>query len=104
MTQYIYMNERIRQRKPGGPVIVAQDDIYGSPRVREANEFELWHHGEKIGRVLFRTAGLDAVETHEVKAWVELDDMVIVADPTKTTAAPKKPVASEKKPGRAVRT
>jgi hypothetical protein len=95
MTQYIYMNHRIRERKPSGPVIVAQDDLYGSPRVREADEFDLWFHGEHIGRVVFEPAGLDACETHDVKAWVELDDLVVVAYPKDYVP---KPVAAEKKP------
>lgn len=99
MTQFVYMNERIRAKKPTKPVIVAQDDLRG-PRVRESNEFELWHHGEKIGRVVFDPKGLDACDTHDVKAWVELDDMVTVT--SKEDRKPVKPVAAEKKPGRAV--
>lgn len=101
MTQFIYMNERIREKSPRKPVIVAQDDLYGTARVREANAFDLWHHGEKIGRVVFDPKGLAACETHDVKAWIEFDDLVTVA--RKEDRKPAKPVASEKKPGRAVR-
>lgn len=104
MTQYVYMNHRIREKKPKGPVIVVQDDFRpDGANVMEANEFDIWFHGEKIGRVVYNPKGLAVCDTHEVKAWVEFDDLVIVADPKKY-AKPEKPVASEKKPNRKVRT
>jgi hypothetical protein len=105
MTQYIFMNHRIREKKPRGPVIVAQDDfsaIDNTPRQRESNEFELWHHGEKIGRVVFEPKGLGACKTHEVRAWVELDDLVVVA--SKEDRKPEKPVAMSKRANSKVRT
>lgn len=96
MTQYMFMNHRIKMKKPDGPVIVAQDDFLGEPRQREANRFDLWHHGEKIGSVVFTGELLAACDTHEVRAWIELDDHVFVTAPDE--AAPKAPVAAEKKP------
>lgn len=96
MTQYLFMNEKIREKKPSGPVIVAQDDFSGAVRQRNADEFEFWHGGEKIGRVVFKREGLPECETHEVRAWVELDDTVIVVDPRD-----RKP-ASAKTPNRKV--
>jgi hypothetical protein len=104
MTQYIFMNHRVREKKPSGPVIVCQDDysnLDNTPRQRESNEFELWHHGEKIGRVVFKPAGLAACKTHDVHAWVELDDLVIVAAPE--DRKPKKPVAMSKRANSKVR-
>lgn len=98
MSQYIYMNHRIREKKPSGPVIVAQDDVFD--RVREANEFELWFHGQKLGCVVFKPEGLAACETHEVRAWVELDDLVQIVDPR--DVKPEAPRASAKKPNRKV--
>ena len=101
--QYLYMNHRIRQAKPKKPVIVAQDDLMvsgGEPRTRESNEFDLWHHGEKIGRVVFEPKGLAACDTHEVKAWVELIDTVIVARKEDKVSKPR---ASAKLPGATVR-
>ena len=88
--QYVYMNEQIRKEKPSRPVIVAQDDILGHTQVREANEFELWYKGQKIGRVKYDSAMLAACETHEVKAWVELDDLVQIVDPRDVKKATKK--------------
>jgi hypothetical protein len=69
MKRYIYMNHRIRQAKPNGPVIVVQDE---RGHQTEANGFDLHFDGFKIGRVVYDPAGLPACETHEVKAWVEL--------------------------------
>lgn len=98
MTTYIYMNEQIRKAKPSRPVIVAQDDARALQPIRESNEFILWHHGQRIGRVLFRAEGLPACDTHEVHAWVELDDTVVVQDATAVEPAPAVPTAAEKKP------
>lgn len=100
MSQYIYMNHRIREKKPSGPVIVAQDELLGLPRIRESNEFDLWIHGYKLGRVVFKPEGLAACETHEVRAWVELDDLVQIVDPR--DMKPEVPRASAKKPNRKV--
>ena len=98
MSQYIYMNHRIREKKPKVPVIVTRD----GPRQREANEFELWFHGYKLGRVVFKPEGLAACETHEVRAWVELDDLVQIVDPREVK--PEAPRASAKKPNSKVKT
>lgn len=97
MTQYIFMNECIRQKKPERPVIVVQEELTSDgPTQRESNEFELWHHGTKIGRVVFNPKGLAACETHDVKAWVELDDLVTIS--STEDRKPPAPVAEEKKP------
>jgi hypothetical protein len=104
MSQFVYMNHRIKDKNPKGPVIVAQDDLAG-PRVREANEFELWFHGTRIGFVRYVPTGLEACETHDVKAWVELDDLVQIVDPkSMDTYVKPAPVATAKRPGRKVKT
>jgi len=74
MTQYVYMNERIRQKRPTKPVIVCQ----APERIYESNHFALVIDGRVIGRVVYNRKGLDACETHDVKAWVELCDDVFV--------------------------
>jgi hypothetical protein len=111
MTQYVFMNEKIRQKKPCGPVIVVQD---GAGAQYEANAFDLIFEGVLIGRVRYDRAGLDACETHEVKAWVELADGVEAvrsSDFPATNAlgcsvmvrvGEQRPVASEKKPNQPV--
>jgi hypothetical protein len=99
--QYLFMNERIRDYEPDGPVVVAMDDLVGGEmRTREADEFELWVHGIKIGRVVYDAKTLKVCETHAVKAWVELDDLVIVR--RAADAAVSAPVAKAKRAGRKV--
>lgn len=101
--QYLFMNHRIREKKASGPVIVAMDDLIGGElRVREADEFELWVHGQKIGRVVYDPKMLAACETHEVKAWVELDDIVVVR--READAAVFAPVARAKRVNQKVST
>ena len=103
MTQLLFMNHRIREKKPRGPVIVCQDDftLDNTPQQRESNEFQLWHHGEMIGRVVFDPKGLVECKTHEVRAWVELDDVVTVS--SAEDRKPAKPVATAKGANRRVR-
>jgi hypothetical protein len=103
MTQYVFMNEKIRQKKPCGPVIVCQD---GDGAQTEANAFDLVVNGVLVGRVRYDRAGLDVCETHDVKAWVELADTVDVIPSSAFPATNalgcvvliEPPVASEKKP------
>lgn len=74
-TKYVFMNHRIRQKSPRKPVIVCQ----WPQGTQEANSFDLVVEGKGvIGRIVYDRKGLDAVETHEVKAWVELYDVVEV--------------------------
>lgn len=74
----IFMNERIRQKKPTKPVIICQAP---DGHQVEANRFNLYLGDGEIllGSVVFEPKGLDACETHEVKAWVELDPRVVTA-------------------------
>lgn len=103
MTQYVFMNHRIREKKPSGPVIVVQDELTADgPRQRESNSFDIWYHGDKIGRIVFDLKLLQAVDSHEVKAWVEFDDLVILSSPE--DRKPRKPIAAEKTPNKPVRT
>lgn len=112
MTQYIYMNHRIKQKRPRKPVIVCQRT--DPAQTIESNCLVLMVGGRAIGKVVFDRSGLDACKTHDVKAWVELSDQVtVVADTAVVTehwhvdvgthskllrAAP----ASEKKPNTVV--
>lgn len=99
MTQYIYMNEQIREETPERPVIVVQSDSRtGLPAVREANLFDLWHDGVFIGSVKFSFEGLSACKTHDVKAWVEVSDDVVISTRDATSSKPALPVASAKLP------
>lgn len=72
--KFVFMNHRIRQPRPSGPVIVCQSNV----GTEEANHFDLMLNGVKIGSVRYSGRGLKACETHHVRAWVELDDSVTV--------------------------
>lgn len=62
----IFMNEKIRQKVPSGPVIRA---VCGR-KVQEANTLKLVFAGREVGRVIFDPEN-SPVDTHEVKAWIE---------------------------------
>jgi len=95
LKRFVYMNHRLRQAEPTGPVVVVQDERGGTT---EANEFELRFDGFKIGRVVFDPKGLKACKTHDVKAWLELAagvDVEVVPVPRQE--------ASQKKPNKVVK-
>jgi hypothetical protein len=92
--QFIFMNERIRSKNPKKPVIVCQAE----GGTREANEFTLRIGDVVIGRVVYSKDGLDVCDTHEVKAWVELNDNVDVV-----AGRVERPVAQAKGPNQKVR-
>ena len=100
--KYAYMNHRIRMKKPDGPVIVVQEET----ETVEANRFEIIVGGQIVGHVLYDPKGLDACETHEVKAWLEFSEAVTLRPIGKLTITPHeaKPVAAEKKPNEKVKT
>jgi hypothetical protein len=83
--KYVYMNHRIREATPKGPVIVVQ----GPDGTREADEFEIRVFGQSIGRVKFARTGLPACKTHDVHAWVQFEDDVELVPVAQASA--KKP-------------
>jgi hypothetical protein len=66
--RYIYMNHRIREPKPSGPVIAVQT----GKRVRSTNRVQLVHQGAVIGEVRFEPNGLRSAPSHHVRAFVEI--------------------------------
>lgn len=66
MTTHIFMNHRIRQAKPDGPVIVAQT----GKKVREGNRVDIMHAGVVVASVIYDPKG-NPSKTHAVKAWIE---------------------------------
>lgn len=74
---FIYMNEKIRQTKPKGPVIRVQAATHApdSCNFQEGNMVII--NGPSIVR--FDPRGLPIAEGHNVKAWIEADmrDVVI---------------------------
>lgn len=74
MKRFIYMNERIREPKPSGPVIVVQT----GKRLRNTNRAQLVVGGVVIGEVRFEEGGLKAAPRHHVRAFVELFEGVEV--------------------------
>lgn len=91
------MNERIRQKKPTKPVIVAQAP--GGAQA-EANRFNIYLGDGEIllGSVVFEPKGLAECETHEVKAWVELDPRVVSVRPVFAGVVVAPAVANAKNP------
>jgi hypothetical protein len=70
---FIYMNEKIRQRKPGGPVI----------RVQHGNNPKNFVEGNLViingpSVVRFDPRGLPIAEDHRVTAWIEADARDVV--------------------------
>lgn len=84
--QYLFMNHRIREKVVSGPVIICQND---DGEQRESNCFEIVAFGQPIGRIVFKSEGLKQCDTHEVRAWVELDDDIELVDVTAKAKAKK---------------
>lgn len=66
MKTVIFMNHRIREKKPSGPVIRA---VRGK-KITESNCLKLMFAGKEVGRVIYDPKNNPST-THEVKAWVE---------------------------------
>jgi hypothetical protein len=94
-----HWGHRIRDPKTKGPVIVVQGEREGE--TVEGNEFLLYAEGQYIGRVVFDKKGLAACDTHEVRAWVELESNVAIVKPGETV--PIAPIAYEKKPNKKIK-
>ena len=98
--KYVYMNHRIRMKKPDGPVIV----VHGEEETVEANAFEIIINGETIGVVDYDPRGLHACKTHDVKAWVTFGNWVELRPVGKVKAVvTPHPVASAKEPNKKVK-
>ncbi len=73
MKTVIYMNHRIREKVPSGPVI----RVTRGRSVRDTDEVTILVGGRVIGRVVYDPEN-NPSSSHEVKAWVELADGVEV--------------------------
>lgn len=73
---FIYMNHRIRAKRPGGPVIRVQGSGHADPahNYREGNLVVI--NGPSIVR--FDPRGLPLAEDHHVTAWIEADARDVV--------------------------
>jgi hypothetical protein len=72
MSRYVYMNERIRQPKPAGPVIAVQT----GKRVRNTNRVQVVHGGVVVCEIRYAAGGLSTAPGHHVRAFVALADHV----------------------------
>lgn len=70
---FIYMNEKIRQRRPNGPVIVVQQGNNPAHKV-ECNLVVI--NGPSVVR--FDPRGLPLAAEHHVTAWIEADARDVV--------------------------
>lgn len=75
MKAFIFMNHRIREAKPGDPVIVHQSR---GGLQRASNRLKFYVDGRLIGEVRFSPRGNRAIDSHHVRAWVELQPCVSV--------------------------
>jgi hypothetical protein len=66
--RFVFMNQRIREQVPGGPVIVFQE----GRRQVQTNRIEISYRGRKIAELRFRPKGVYAIKTHSVRAALEL--------------------------------
>jgi hypothetical protein len=98
--KYVYMNHRIKMKKPDGPVIV----VHSETEKVEANAFEIIVGGKTIGVVDYDPRGLKACRTHEVRAWVNFsDDVELRPFPNDKVIVTPHPTASAKEPNRKVK-
>ena len=72
MTTFIYMNHRIRDKVPAGPVIVADT----GRKQREANCFDIISDGKVVATVEFNPKR-NPSKTHEVRAYVQTQCKVV---------------------------
>ena len=73
MKKKIFINHRIVQIKPTGPVIVVET----RRKQKEGNRVDILDRGKIIVSVIF-DATADPSKTHNVRAWVETNKQVIV--------------------------
>lgn len=73
MKVFIYMNEKIRQRRPNGPVIVVQ---HGDNPARKVAGNLVVINGPSVVR--FDPRGLPLAAEHHVTAWIEADSRDVV--------------------------
>ena len=71
--RYVYMNHRIREKRPSGPVIVVQS----GERFRRLNCVQLVHDGMVVGELRFRPGGLKGAR-HHVRVALEVPSGVSV--------------------------
>lgn len=74
MKTLIFMNECIREKKPGHPVIRA---VRGRDVV-EANLLRIMVGKKEVGRVIFDPKN-SPTDTHQVVAWIELNEKASVS-------------------------
>jgi len=73
MKSFIFINHRIRQKKPKGPVITAQTGNL----ILEGNTVEILHDGKVIARVVYDPMCKPS-KTHNVTAFVETNKKIRV--------------------------
>jgi hypothetical protein len=73
MKKKIFMNHRIAQAKPDGPVIVVET----RKKQQEGNRVDIMEKGKVVASVVF-DAGARPSRTHVVRAWVETNNRVVV--------------------------
>lgn len=68
MRRLVYMNHHLKDPRPRAPVVVLQE----GGRRRSTNRLRLYAGGKLVAEVRFQRRALREVETHSVRAYVEL--------------------------------
>ena len=75
MKKKIFINHRIAQAKPDGPVIVVET----RRKQQEGNRVDIIDRGKVVASIVFNS-NADPSKTHSVRAWVETNKRVIVSN------------------------
>ena len=70
MKRYAYMNEKIREPEPSGPVIVVQT----GKKLTNTNHVRVVVGGKVVAAIRFLKTGLKDAPQHKVRAFVEFFD------------------------------
>jgi len=76
MKVFIFMNHRIREKRPRGPVIRVQGSGHADPAHNFTEGNTVVINGPSIVR--FDPRGLPFAPEHHVTAWIEADDRDVV--------------------------
>jgi hypothetical protein len=73
MKKKIFINHRIAQAAPDGPVIVVET----RKKQQEGNRVDIMEKGKVVASIIF-DADADPSRTHLVRAWVETNNRVVI--------------------------
>ena len=75
MKKKIFINHRISQAQPDGPVIIVET----CKNQQEGNRVDILEKGKVVASIIF-DANADPSKTHLVRAWVETNNRVVIKE------------------------